>query len=58
LHAMVEVAGSLFLKRGYHAIDISFFQLGGGSGLQFMMQAPGKEKISVKDEMLFYMEKK
>ena len=33
LHGMVEKSGSLFLKKGYHKIDISFFQLGGGSGL-------------------------
>jgi len=58
LHAMVEVPGSVFLKKGYHAIDVSFFQAGGGSGLKLMMQAPGKEKTPVSDEMLYHEEKK
>jgi alpha-N-arabinofuranosidase len=53
LHAMVEAPGSVFLSKGYHAIGVSFFQAGGGSGLKLMMQAPGKEKVPVSDEMLF-----
>ena len=54
LHAMVEVSGTVYLKKGYHTIGVSFFQAGGGSGLKLMMQAPGKEKMPVTDEMLFY----
>jgi alpha-N-arabinofuranosidase len=54
LHAMVEVPGSVFLRKGYHTIGISFFQAGGGSGLKLMMQTSGKDKLPVSDEMLFY----
>jgi alpha-L-arabinofuranosidase len=57
LHAMVEASGSVFLSKGYHAIGVSFFQAGGGSGLKLMMQAPGKDKIPVSDEMLFHSSK-
>ena len=56
LHAMVEASGSIFLSKGYHAIGVAFFQAGGGSGLRIMMQAPGKEKVSVNDEMLCHAE--
>jgi hypothetical protein len=58
LHAMVEVSGSVFLKKGYHTIGVSFFQAGGGSGLKLMLQAPGKERTPVGDELLYYEEKK
>ncbi len=54
LHAMVEVSGTVYLKKGYHTIGVSFFQAGGGSGLKLMLQAPDKEKMSVTDEMLFH----
>jgi len=54
LHAMVEMSGSVFLKAGYHSIGISFFQLGGGSGLKLMMQAPGKEKADIDDKLFSY----
>ena len=56
LHGMVEKSGSLFLKKGYHKIDISFFQLGGGSGLDLKMKAPDGEKEEVKDGMFFHVE--
>jgi alpha-L-arabinofuranosidase len=58
LHAMVELPGTVYLKKGYHTISVSFFQAGGGSGLKLMMQAPGKEKVPVNDEMLYYEGKK
>jgi len=57
LHAMIEKSGSLFLKKGYHKIDISFFQLGGGSGLMLKMKAPDKEKEEVEYEMFFHLGK-
>ncbi len=53
-HAMVEVSGSVFLRKGYHKIGIGFFQAGGGAGLEWTMQAPGKAKGPVNDGMLFH----
>lgn len=57
LHGMVEKSGSTFLKKGYHSIDVAFFQLGGGSGLKLMMQVPGGIKEEVKDGILSHQEK-
>lgn len=57
LHGMSEKSGSLFLKKGYHKLDISYFQLGGGSGLMLKMKAPDSEKEEVDDKMLFHLEK-
>ena len=57
LHAMIEKSGALFLKNGYHKIDISFFQRGGGSGLKLMMKGPDDEKEEVNDDMLYHVEK-
>ena len=56
-HGMVEKSGALFLSKGYHKIDISFFQLGGGSGLELKMKASDGEKQEVKDDLFFHVEK-
>lgn len=52
-HAMVEVPGSVYLTKGYHTIDVSFFQAGGPSGLQLTMQGPDGKKIPVRNDVLF-----
>lgn len=57
LHAMLEKSGALFLNKGYHKIDISFFQLGGGSGLNLKMKAPGGKKNEVNDKMFFHIDR-
>lgn len=56
LHAMIEKSGALFLNKGYHKINVSFFQLGGGKGLNLKMQAPGGPKEEIKDQLLFHIE--
>ncbi|MFH1196458.1 MAG: alpha-L-arabinofuranosidase C-terminal domain-containing protein [bacterium] len=56
LHAMIEKSGSVYLKKGYHAVELSFFQLGGGSGLRLMMNPPDGLKEEVNDESLFHLE--
>jgi hypothetical protein len=55
---MDEASGSVFLKKGYHAIDLSFFQAGGGSGLELMIQSPGKEKEEVDGSSLYHLDEK
>ncbi|HTR82305.1 MAG TPA: alpha-L-arabinofuranosidase C-terminal domain-containing protein [Bacteroidota bacterium] len=57
-HAMVERSGSLFLTKGYHSVEIAFFQAGGGSGLKLLMEGPGKTKGPVENSSLFYAGKK
>ena len=54
LHAMVEESGSVYLRKGYHKIDVAFFQAGGGSGLRLAMQGPDGKKLPVSDDAFFY----
>ncbi len=57
LHALIEVAGSVFLTKGYHAIEVAFFQASGGSGLQLKMQQPGQDKAPLDDTLLYHLTK-
>lgn len=57
LHGMIEKSASIYLKKGFHKIEISFFQLGGGKGLELKIKTPDGEKEYVKDSMFFYLEK-
>jgi alpha-N-arabinofuranosidase len=57
-HPMVEKEGSIFLTKGYHAVQISFFQAGGGSGLKLMMKEPGGEKKPIENSEIFHAPQK
>ena len=54
-HSMIEVSGSVFLKKGFHEVEAGFFQAGGPSGLKLMVQAPGKEQQEVEAGDLFHL---
>jgi alpha-L-arabinofuranosidase len=54
LHGMTERQGTLFLAKGLHAIGLSFFQAGGGSGLKLQFKAPDGVKQEIPDELLFH----
>jgi alpha-N-arabinofuranosidase len=54
LHGMTERQGTLFLSKGMHAISLSFFQAGGGSGLKVQYKAPGGAKEGIADELLWH----
>jgi alpha-N-arabinofuranosidase len=56
LHAMIEKSGALFLNKGFHKINIAFFQLGGGRGLNLKMKAPGGQKEVIDDSLLYHIE--
>jgi hypothetical protein len=53
IHGMREEGKHFPLASGYHKIRIEYFQGEGGVGLGFLVEAPGKEKISVPSSMLF-----
>ncbi|MGD8777906.1 MAG: alpha-L-arabinofuranosidase C-terminal domain-containing protein [Ignavibacteria bacterium] len=55
-HAIQEKVGSVFLTKGYHKLDISFFQQGGEHGLNLKMKVPDGEKKEVVDKMFFHIE--
>ena len=57
-HPMVEKSGTVFLSKGYHALQVSFFQAGGGSGLKMMMAGPGAEKRPIQDGAVFHAREK
>jgi hexosaminidase len=40
-HGMAEEAGQIALHRGWHPLEIRYFQAGGGSGLLLEMEGPG-----------------
>ena len=53
LHGMVEKSGTIALKAGLHAITVSFFEQGGGEGLEVRYAGPNLGKQLVPDAALF-----
>jgi putative heme-binding domain-containing protein len=52
LHGMLEKSGSTTLHAGPHRIVVTFFENGGGEGLEVSWSGPGIEKQPVPDEVL------
>jgi len=52
-HMMEEKSGSIMLGPGRHAIEVTYFQSGGGKGLSVMMEGPGTSKQSISPLNLF-----
>ncbi len=53
VHGMVEEGRSFPLAKGYHKLIIEYFQQVGGSGLEFLVEAPGEKKTIVPGNWLF-----
>jgi alpha-L-fucosidase len=53
LHAMVEKTGTIALARGFHNIEVQFFQRGGGDGLNVSWSSPGKSRLKLAPEFLY-----
>ncbi len=53
LHGMVEKGGSIALKAGLHAIAVTFFEQGGGEGLEVRYAGPNLPKQLIPDAALF-----
>jgi alpha-N-arabinofuranosidase len=56
-HGVVEREGIVYLDKGYHAIEVNFFQGGGGSFLGLEMQDLKNDKREVLTEKDFWREK-
>jgi hypothetical protein len=41
LHDVVEREGVIYLSKGYHSLDLQYFQKGGGRALKVYLQTPG-----------------
>ncbi len=52
-HGMQEKKGEVALKTGYHKLLISYFEGGGGKGLEVKIQGPAIEKGEIASSMLF-----
>jgi hypothetical protein len=50
---MREEGRSYPLTKGYHKLRIEYFQCDGGEGLEFLVEAPEKQKIIVPATWLF-----
>lgn len=55
-HGMRERSEATSLRAGMHKIDVAYFQLGGGSALEFYWTGPGFEKTEIEPEFLFHIE--
>lgn len=53
LHGMVEKEGWTALEKGYHSIKVTFFEKGGGDGLEVSWKGPGIAKTKVPSSVLF-----
>jgi len=54
VHGMREVAGQIALKAGKHPIRVTFFQGGGGKGLEVFYSGPGIMKKAIPADVLYY----
>ncbi|WP_036678723.1 family 20 glycosylhydrolase [Daejeonella oryzae] len=52
-HTGFETSGAVNLLKGYHQIQVSYFQQGGQSNLRVFITEPGKEKAEIPARLLF-----
>lgn len=53
-HGATEKSGQVALRGGYHAIDLVFFQAGGGAALHLSVSAPNRPKHEVPKEWFLH----
>ncbi|MCB9260495.1 MAG: alpha-N-arabinofuranosidase [Ignavibacteriales bacterium] len=56
-HAPMETQGFATLKKGFHKIEVEFFQAGGGLEIAVSIEGPGMEKQEIPAEMLYHESK-
>jgi hexosaminidase len=54
-HDATEKAGQVALRAGYHALDLVYFQAGGGVALRLSVSAPAVSKHEVEKEWLAHI---
>ncbi len=52
-HGMVERKGEVALRKGHHKFALTYFENGGGEGLEVRIQGPSIEKGEIASSMLF-----
>ena len=53
-HTSYGLTGAVRLEKGYHKLEIRYFQGGGQSGLKILMAEPGKQATEIPSALLFY----
>ncbi len=53
-HASFELTSGINLLKGYHKIQVRYFQAGGSGDLKVFMAEPGKSKSEIPAELLFH----
>jgi alpha-N-arabinofuranosidase len=53
VHAPVESSGIVVLKEGFHPVEISYFQQGGGMALDVSIEGQGLSKQAIPGKMLY-----
>jgi alpha-N-arabinofuranosidase len=56
-HAVVEREGIKYLSKGFHPVEVAFFQAGGGADLKLYMQGENDDEKQLVSEKLFWHEK-
>lgn len=54
-HSMSERSGQVALHRGWHPVEIRYFQSGGGAGLRLEMEGPGMPRREVPAHWLAHL---
>lgn len=52
VHSPSEAAGSIELKKGYHAVTVEYFEQSGGEELRVMIEGPGMSRREIEPKML------
>jgi len=55
-YAIVSKEGVIALQKGYHHIQVTFFENAGGEDLNVYLEGPGMEKQLIPDDLLYYSE--
>lgn len=54
LHAMLRKEGQIVLEKGYHKIQLQFFEKAVGEGLEVFWASPGMQETMIPDSVLFH----
>ncbi len=53
-HGVYSKSGSISLKKGFHKIEIKYFQAGGGKLLNVSWESDGFPKVEIPSAVLFH----
>ncbi len=54
LHGMEEASGEIALAKGFHKIEVAFFEKGGSDDLKVYFEGPGFERLTIPGSILYH----